>query len=101
MNYICLFLVLSLITTMAVASPSQVIARYVDIGDQGQSMFLTTDSSGNLFVVSQIVAPSGGMVIRATKTDPQGYTLASFDLPENVSAIPAGAAKPPRGTWSY
>src|ERR1700733_10340389 len=82
---------------MAVASPSPVIARYVDIGDQGQSQFLTADGSGNLFIVSQIVAPSGRMAIRVTKTDPQGNTLASFDLPESVSAIPIGAATDPQG----
>ncbi len=97
MNYSCPFLMLSLISTVAVASPNQVIARYVDIGVQGKSQVLTADSSGNLFIVSQIIAPSGRMAIRATKTDPQGNTLASFDLPENVSAFPAGAGTDPQG----
>jgi hypothetical protein len=97
MNYICPFVALSLITTVAVASPSQVIARYFDIGDLGQSKFLTADSSGNLFAVSQIVAPSGRLAVRATKADPQGNMLATFDLPENVSAFPAGAATDPQG----
>jgi uncharacterized protein (TIGR03437 family) len=97
MRHIWLFLELSLISTLAVASPNQVVARYVDIGDQGQSQFLTADGSGNLFVVSQIIEPSGRMAIRATKTDPQGNTLASFDLPESVSANPIGAATDPQG----
>jgi hypothetical protein len=70
MCHVRLIWMLGLITTLGAASPNQVIARYVDIGDQGKSQFLTSEGSGNLFVVSQIVAPSGGMAIRITKTDP-------------------------------
>lgn len=97
MRNICRLFLLCLIAALAVASPNQAIVRYVDIGDQGQSKFLVADASGNLFVVSQVVEPSGQTAIRATKTDAQGNTLASFDVPEGVSATPAGAAMDPQG----
>jgi hypothetical protein len=53
-----------LAATLAVAnstqlSANQVIAHYVDIGDQGQSRLLAADGAGNLFVVSTIIEPWG------------------------------------------
>ena len=97
MRHINLFFVLSLLAAPAVATGAPVAVRYVDIGDQGQSKYLAADSSGNLFVVSQFVAPSGRDAIRVTKTDAEGNTLASFDVPESVSAYVTGAAPDPQG----
>jgi hypothetical protein len=75
------YFLLCLIAALAVASPNQAIVRYIDIGVQGQSKYLVADASGNLFVVSQIVKPSGQTDIRATKTDPEGNTLKALMFP--------------------
>src|SRR6266404_83006 len=92
-----------LATTLAVAnspqvSANQVIAHYVDIGDQGQSRVLAADGAGNLFVVSTIIEPWGRPQIRVTKTDPTGNVLASLDFggsnpsaPDSVSGAAADA----------
>ncbi len=92
-----------LATTLAVAnstqlSANQVIAHYVDIGDQGQSRLLAADGAGNLFVVSTIIEPWGRPQIRVTKTDPAGNVLASLDFggsnpsaPDSVSGAAADA----------
>jgi beta-propeller repeat-containing protein len=78
---------LCLVARLAVAnstqlSSNQVIAHYVDIGDQGQSRLLAADGAGNLFVVSTVVEP-WGPGIRVTKTDPAGNVLASLDFAGN------------------
>jgi uncharacterized protein (TIGR03437 family) len=81
----------SLGATCAVAgAPTGV--RYIDIGQQGKSQLLASDGAGNLFVVSQVIEPSGAPAIRATKTDPQGNTLAWLDFGGGGASQPDAAA---------
>jgi hypothetical protein len=104
-----------LAATLAVAnstqlSANQVIAHYVDIGDQGQSRLLAVDGAGNLFVVSTIIEPWGRPQIRVIKTDPAGNVLASLDFGgsnPSFTDVVAGAAVDADGnlviagtTWS-
>jgi hypothetical protein len=60
-------LVASLVATVAVATSNPTVVHYVDIGDQGKSELLASDSSGNLFVISQVTEPSGHPSIRVAK----------------------------------
>jgi uncharacterized protein (TIGR03437 family) len=93
-------LIASLAATVAVAASTPTVVHYIDIGDQGKSELLASDSSGNLFVISQVTEPSGHPAIRATKTDPQGNTLASLDFaggPALMPDTPAGAAVDSQG----
>jgi hypothetical protein len=52
---------------VAVATSNPTVVHYVDIGDQGKSELLASDSSGNLFVISQVTEPSGHPSIRVAK----------------------------------
>ncbi len=93
-------LVASLVATVAVAASTPTVVHYIDIGDQGKSELLASDSSGNLFVISQVIEASGRPAIRATKTDPQGNTLASLDFaggPASMPDMPVGAAVDSQG----
>jgi uncharacterized protein (TIGR03437 family) len=93
-------LIASLAATVAVAASTPTVVHYIDIGDQGKSQLLAADSSGNLFVISQVIEASGHPAIRATKTDPQGNTLASLDFaggPALMPDTPAGAAVDSQG----
>ena len=60
-------LVASLVATVAVAASTATVVHYVDIGDQGKSELLASDSSGNLFVISQVIEASGHPAIRVAK----------------------------------
>ncbi len=62
------------------ATPQRAMVNYVDLPSSARPKALAADAAGNLFIVSQIVEPSGRPQIRALKTDPQGKTLASLDF---------------------
>src|SRR5580700_10409197 len=94
------FISVALFATHAVAASNQVIAHYVDIGNQDMSELLAADSAGNLFVVSTVTEPWGSPQLRVVKMDPQGNALASFDFGgtnDFPADVPAGAAVDPQG----
>ena len=55
-------------------------------------MTITADASGSLFVVSNVIEPSGRPQIRVLKTDSDGATLASMDFGGSSRDTIAGAA---------
>jgi len=67
-------------TCALAATPEQTLVRYVDLPPGAQPRALAADAAGNLFIVSNIVEPSGRPQIRALKTDSQGQILASLDF---------------------
>src|ERR1700688_1618985 len=73
-----------------IAMAEQAQVRYLDLPASAQPRTLTADSSGNLFIVSDVTEPSGRSGIRVIKTNPQGSTLASIDFGEGEAI--AGAA---------
>jgi hypothetical protein len=75
------------------AGQTALTVRYLDIGGQsGLSVALATDGSGNHYVVSSVIEPSGRPQIRVTKTDSQGNTLAAFDFGGSGGDTPAAVA---------
>ncbi|MCU1260159.1 MAG: hypothetical protein JWO80_3044 [Bryobacterales bacterium] len=82
------------------AAPNQFTARYLPIGTQSQALALASDSSGNLFTVSTVLAVSGRNQIRVIKTDAQGNSLASLDFggtSSHLPDVPSGAVVDPQG----
>src|SRR5579863_2122044 len=75
------FLSVLLVASWAkVASGQQATLRYLDLPEGAQPQSVVADASGNLFIVANIVEPSGRPQIRVLKTDLQARTLASFDF---------------------
>jgi hypothetical protein len=72
-------------------------AHYLNVGQTGQSLCLALDASGNSFVVSTVTEPSGRTAIRATKLDPNGNTVASFDFGGSGTDTPEAAANDAQG----
>ncbi len=91
-----LLLVLSLCPARATASP-QVLARYLNLPADAQPQTIAADGSGSLFVVSNVIEPSGRPQIRVLKTDSQGATLASIDFGGSLPERIVGAAADPSG----
>ena len=91
------WLLLVLSTARATAGP-QVLARYLNLPSNAQPQTLTADGSGKLFVVSNIIEPSGRQQIRVLKTDSQGGTLASIDFGGSAREMIAGVAVDPSGS---
>jgi uncharacterized protein (TIGR03437 family) len=87
------FVVVCLLPCVAFGAPAQSSLRYLDIGanNQAQSRSLAVDTSGNIFVVSTVVGPSGRPSMRVTKTDPQGTELTHFDFGGSGTDTPNGA----------
>lgn len=82
------------------AGGGQTLVRYLDLPNGSQSRALAADSQGSLFAVSNIEEPSGRILIRVIKTDPQGGSLASIDFGgtgTNETDLVAGAAVDPQG----
>jgi uncharacterized protein (TIGR03437 family) len=86
-----LALVLALYSARATAGP-QVLARYLNLPADAQPQTITADGSGSLFVVSNVIEPSGRPQIRVLKTDSDGATLASMDFGGSSRDTIAGAA---------
>ena len=86
-----LALVLALYSARATAGP-QVLARYLNLPADAQPQTITADGSGSLFVVSNIIEPSGRPQLRVLKTDSGGVTLASMDFGGSSRDTIAGAA---------
>ena len=74
------------------ATPEQTLVRYLALPPEARPRVLTADRSGNLFIISNIVEPSGRPQIRVLKTDSQGKTLASFDFGGSLGADVIAAA---------
>lgn len=82
------------------AGSNQFEARYVPITASGAADLLAVDGSGNFFIVAMVQELSGLPQIRATKTDPQGNVLASFDFggsSHTYADTPSGIAIDPDG----
>jgi len=93
-------IVLCLSLALSAVAGDQFVARYLPIGTSGAAASLAEDSSGNLFVVSTVVEPTGVPQIRVTKTASQGNILASFDFGGAEvydSYTPSAAAIDPQG----
>jgi uncharacterized protein (TIGR03437 family) len=87
----------SLALGVASAATQAFTAHYVDIGLTGQSAALALDSSGNIFVVSTATHASGRAVIRVTKLDSSGNTLAKFDFGGTGTDTPKAIATDAQG----
>ena len=83
----------------AICASNQFVARYVPIGTSGSAKLMAVDASGDLFIVATVTEPSGITQNRATKTDPQGNIIASFDFggTNTPPDVPSGAAVDPLG----
>jgi uncharacterized protein (TIGR03437 family) len=90
------------------AAASQILLRYLDVGDQASVQALATDKAGNIFAVSGITNEAGRRLTRVNKLDPNGNALASFDFGgsgaqtpgsplSGAGARPAAAAIDPQG----
>ncbi len=90
-------LLLTLALCALAATSEQTSVRYLDLPSGAQPRFLATDVSGNLFIVSNILEPSGRAQIRVLKTDSQGNTLANLDFGSSGADTIAGAAVDPNG----
>ncbi len=95
---------LFLLALVTGAFAEQTIARYLDLPPEASPKVMAADSSGNLFIASSLLAPSGLYQARILKTGTDGRTLASMDL--NMSSITAAAVTPKGnlliagGSWS-
>ncbi len=68
--------------------------HYLRLGSNDTSVAIAADSAGNIFIVSSIQDVYGSLAIRASKTDPRGNLLNSFDFGEGY--VPSGAAVDPQ-----
>src|SRR5579872_4079317 len=88
-------LLILLAPTLLLAAPSavpQVLVRYLDLPAGAQPQTISAGASGSLFVVSNIIEPSGQPQIRVLKIDSNGATLASMDFGGSSRDTIAGAA---------
>ncbi|HTS49682.1 MAG TPA: SBBP repeat-containing protein [Bryobacteraceae bacterium] len=70
----------------------QVLVRYLDLPAGAQPQTISAGASGSLFVVSNIIEPSGRPQIRVLKIDSNGATLASMDFGGSSRDTIAGAS---------
>ena len=68
------------------ATPVSFQTHYISLGPQDTSTAIAADSAGDIFIVSNLTVNSGQPAIRATKTDPQGNVIGSFDFGVNSHA---------------
>lgn len=96
-----LLLTLATVCIALAATPQQAMIRTLDLPASAQPQLLTGDGVGNLYVVSNILEPSGRPQIRVLKTDAQGITLATMDFggsnPSFARDTVAGAAVDSKG----
>jgi uncharacterized protein (TIGR03437 family) len=97
-----LLLLLQFSLAAMAGTPEQAMLRYLDLPRGAMPQALVADAAGNLFIVSNVVEPSGRLKNRVLKTDSQGHTLASLDFGGNSAGLGfddriAGAAIDPRG----
>ena len=88
-------LLILLAPVLLLAAPSagqQVLVRYLDLPAGAQPQTISAGASGGLFVVSNIIEPSGRPQIRVLKIDSNGPTLASLDFGGSSHDTIAGAA---------
>ena len=94
-------LLILLAPTLFLAAPSggqQVLVRYLDLPAGAEPQIIAAGASGSLFVVSNIIEPSGRPQIRVLKIDSNGATLASLDFGgSSVHDTVVGAAVDPDG----
>jgi len=64
----------------AAGTPEQAMVRYPDLPLGARPQVLAADTAGNLFIVSNVVDPSGRPQIHVLKTDSQGNTIASLEF---------------------
>jgi uncharacterized protein (TIGR03437 family) len=79
------------------ASAEQALVQYLDLPESSQAQTMAADSSGNLFVISNVMEFSGRPQIRALKIDSHGATLASLDFGGSRGDTVAGAAVDSQG----
>src|SRR5579863_10526905 len=89
--------ILLLLTFPTFASAEQALVQYLDLPEGSQAQTMAADSSGNLFVVSNVQELSGRPQIRVLKIDSLGATLASMDFGGSRGDILAGAAVDSQG----
>ena len=68
------------------------LARYLNLPADARPETVTAGASGSLFVVSNVIEPSGRPQIRVLKIDSDGATLASIDFGGSSRDTIAGAA---------
>jgi uncharacterized protein (TIGR03437 family) len=87
-------LICGLAALACAAPPFSFQTHYLQLGLNDRSVAIVADKSGNIFIVSQIIAAGTGRG-RVTKTDSSGKVLAVMTLGENT--YPQGAAVDPQG----
>jgi uncharacterized protein (TIGR03437 family) len=93
-----LIALITLVLRVVAATPEQTLVRYLALPPAARPRVLTADPSGNLYIISNLVEPSGRPQIRVLKTDSQGKTLASFDFGGSLgSDAVSSAAVDPQG----